>query len=69
MLYPQYQTNVSLWPYSWMKQGDSGGPLVLNNKVVGVVNFGPIPCGNGYPDGFANVAYLYDWIKSNTQEN
>lgn len=52
-----------------MKQGDSGGPLVLNNKVVGVVNFGPIPCGNGYPDGFANVAYLYDWIKSNTQEN
>jgi len=45
--------------------GDSGGPLVFKNKVVGVVNFG-MPCARGAPDGYASVAYLYDWIKQHT---
>lgn len=42
--------------------GDSGGPLVLGNQVVGVVNFG-VPCALGYPDAFAKVSYLYDWVQ------
>lgn len=52
-----------------MLQGDSGGPLVLNKKVVGVVNYGSSNCGDRFPNIFGNVAYLYDWIKTNMQEN
>lgn len=50
-----------------MLQGDSGGPLVHNNKVIGIVGFRLDTCGGDWPDIFANVAYLYDWIKAHTQ--
>jgi hypothetical protein len=41
--------------------GDSGGPLVRNNKLIGVVSFGPEcpPAGIG---AYANVNYFSDWI-------
>ena len=41
--------------------GDSGGPLVRNNKLIGVVSFGPDcpPAGIG---AYANVNYFSDWI-------
>ncbi|XP_014204438.1 chymotrypsin-1-like [Copidosoma floridanum] len=44
--------------------GDSGSPLVNEDGVqVGIVSFG-MPCGNGYPDVYTNVAYYAKWINS-----
>jgi len=48
--------------------GDSGGPLVFNNKLIGVVNWG-VPCALGYPDAYAKVSYLYNWVSNKTQSN
>jgi len=50
--------------------GDSGGPLTWKDsdgivKVVGVISWGPTPCGVGlFPDVYAKVAAQLDWIQS-----
>ncbi|XP_061398828.1 trypsin delta-like [Musca vetustissima] len=46
--------------------GDSGGPAVYNNELVGVTNFVVGGCGSRFPDGYANVAYHYSFIKNNS---
>ncbi|KAB7505503.1 Serine protease easter [Armadillidium nasatum] len=52
--------------------GDSGGPLVMSAEngppfyQVGIVSFGPFPCGqNGLPGVYASVADYRDWIINN----
>uniref|UniRef100_A0A1I8NZT7 Peptidase S1 domain-containing protein n=1 Tax=Stomoxys calcitrans TaxID=35570 RepID=A0A1I8NZT7_STOCA len=45
--------------------GDSGGPAVYKNELVGVTNYVVAGCASAYPDGYANVAYHYNWLKSN----
>lgn len=58
-------------------QGDSGGPLMgvsMNANVqfwylVGLVSFGPTPCGQeGWPGVYTNVAKYVDWIEENLQQ-
>lgn len=53
-------------------QGDSGGPLLIANKnanadldrLVGIVSFGPRPCGTGsIPGVYTRVSSFSDWIK------
>ncbi|XP_060535677.1 coagulation factor IX-like [Cylas formicarius] len=46
--------------------GDSGGPLVYNNKVIGVVSYGPEHCV-GEPDIFTKVSNYLDWIHGKMQ--
>ncbi|XP_073833442.1 serine protease SP24D-like [Musca autumnalis] len=46
--------------------GDSGGPAVYNNELVGVTNYVVGGCGSRYPDGYANAAYHYSFIKNNS---
>uniref|UniRef100_A0A182FNB4 Uncharacterized protein n=1 Tax=Anopheles albimanus TaxID=7167 RepID=A0A182FNB4_ANOAL len=36
-------------------RGDSGGPLVCNNRLYGIVSFGPRDCNGAIPDGFAKI--------------
>ncbi|XP_028042611.1 phenoloxidase-activating enzyme-like, partial [Bombyx mandarina] len=50
-------------------KGDSGGPLMYENgrqyEVVGVVSFGPTPCGLPDIPGVYTKVYEYlDWIRS-----
>ncbi|XP_023950486.2 phenoloxidase-activating enzyme [Bicyclus anynana] len=50
-------------------KGDSGGPLMLDNgrlyEVVGVVSFGPTPCGMENVPGVYTKVYEYmPWIRS-----
>ncbi|XP_073833446.1 chymotrypsin-1-like [Musca autumnalis] len=47
--------------------GDSGGPAVYNSDLVGVANYGVDGCGSRYADGFASVAYQYNWLISNSR--
>jgi len=42
--------------------GDSGGPLVSGDEVVGLANWAVL-CARGFPDGFARISYLYDWVQ------
>ncbi|KAJ9598920.1 hypothetical protein L9F63_026542 [Diploptera punctata] len=46
--------------------GDSGGPLVSNGKLVGVASFVIGSCAAGFPDVYADVAYLRNWVESVT---
>ena len=56
-------------------QGDSGGPLMgqdLSNPLqpywylVGVVSFGPTPCGaESWPGVYTRVSDYIDWIQTN----
>lgn len=55
-------------------RGDSGGPLMGPHGpgqawvVVGVVSYGPTPCGlQGWPGVYTRVGYYVDWILSNMQ--
>ncbi|KAJ8721367.1 hypothetical protein PYW07_002142 [Mythimna separata] len=51
-------------------RGDSGGPLMKRRpegvwESVGVVSFGPTPCGSdGWPGVYTSVARYVDWIKN-----
>lgn len=42
---------------------------MYNGKVMGVAGFVIGGCGSSYPDGYAEVAYHYDWIERNINEN
>lgn len=56
-------------------RGDSGGPLMalfadenqdINWYCVGVVSFGPSPCGmKGWPGVYTRVANYVEWIIKN----
>ncbi|XP_028161612.1 phenoloxidase-activating enzyme-like [Ostrinia furnacalis] len=53
-------------------KGDSGGPLMFENgkiyEVLGVVSFGPTPCGmEDIPGVYSKVHSYLDWIKGNIQ--
>ena len=46
-------------------QGDSGGPLVSGGKLVGIVSWARSDCTpdtQNFPNAYANVAVLYDWL-------
>ncbi|XP_072743936.1 chymotrypsin-2-like [Anoplolepis gracilipes] len=49
-----------------MCNGDSGSPLVADDVLVGLVSFGMLPCGSGFPDVFTRVFYYRTWITSHT---
>jgi secreted trypsin-like serine protease len=45
---------------------DSGGPLVTGaNTQIGILSWGVLPCGSGFPDGFDRVADFRTWILNN----
>jgi secreted trypsin-like serine protease len=47
-------------------QGDSGGPLYVDNRLVGLVSWGPIPCGEyGQPAVYSRVIPFLDWLDVN----
>ncbi|CRL06219.1 CLUMA_CG018891, isoform A [Clunio marinus] len=47
--------------------GDSGGPLVTGtNTQIGILSWGVLPCGSGFPDGFDRVSDFRTWIINNT---
>ncbi|XP_011690276.1 PREDICTED: uncharacterized protein LOC105451493 [Wasmannia auropunctata] len=45
-------------------QGDSGGPLISNGVQIGITSW-VMPCAQGYPDAYANVYHLRNFILSN----
>lgn len=45
--------------------GDSGGPLVQGNTQIGILSWGVLPCGGGFPDGFDRVSSFRAWILAN----
>ncbi|XP_063897067.1 phenoloxidase-activating enzyme [Helicoverpa armigera] len=50
-------------------KGDSGGPLMFEDgrtyEVIGVVSFGPVPCGmEGIPGVYSKVYEYLDWIRT-----
>ncbi|CAL1684659.1 unnamed protein product [Lasius platythorax] len=53
-----------------MCNGDSGSPLVDDDDdddvLVGLVSFGVLPCGSGFPDVFTRVFYYRTWINFHT---
>ncbi|GAB0088648.1 hypothetical protein DMENIID0001_031100 [Sergentomyia squamirostris] len=51
--------------------GDSGGPLVRkkDKKQIGVVSYGLVVCGSGYPDVFTRVSVFRPWINELTSLN
>jgi secreted trypsin-like serine protease len=47
--------------------GDSGGPYVKNGRVVGIVSWGLVPCGNaGAPSVYVKTSAYTNWITTNT---
>ncbi|KAL0109935.1 hypothetical protein PUN28_013525 [Cardiocondyla obscurior] len=42
--------------------GDSGGPLISNGVQIGLTSWG-LPCAQGKPDVYTDVAYHLDFIK------
>lgn len=58
-------------------RGDSGGPLMTSLSdtkrdvhvyVIGIVSFGPSPCGMpGWPGIYTNVAKYSQWIVNKLQ--
>ncbi|XP_055390296.1 arginine esterase-like [Condylostylus longicornis] len=65
--YKLHKTNLCTGPLIGGKgvtQGDSGGPLVQNNKIIGIVSWGKIPCGQpNSPSVFVRVSAFIDWIR------
>nr|UXW65968.1 Tyr p 6 allergen [Tyrophagus putrescentiae] len=57
----------ALAPSTQACNGDSGGPLVsANNKLTGIVSWGPSKCPPGeYMAVFTLPKYYQDWIKAN----
>ncbi|XP_073961108.1 phenoloxidase-activating enzyme-like isoform X2 [Choristoneura fumiferana] len=53
-------------------KGDSGGPLMYSDgnrfEVIGIVSFGPVPCGlENVPGVYTKVFEYITWIRSNIQ--
>ncbi|XP_017777362.1 PREDICTED: serine protease snake-like, partial [Nicrophorus vespilloides] len=51
--------------------GDSGGPLQKLNPnyistydIYGIISFGAVKCGSGFPSVSTRVSYYIDWIES-----
>ncbi|CAH2057796.1 unnamed protein product, partial [Iphiclides podalirius] len=76
--YNEPQFNMQLWGGQMCAggvagkdscKGDSGGPLMYENRrlfeVIGVVSFGPLPCGQMNVPGVYTKVYEYlPWIRS-----
>ncbi|XP_077292113.1 trypsin-7-like [Arctopsyche grandis] len=46
---------------------DSGGPLVVGDTQIGIVSWGPSPCGNSiYPGVYTKVSSFSTWINCYT---
>lgn len=46
-------------------QGDVGGPAIVDNKLLGVISFGPPVCGDlVMPTVFTKLGYYAKWINS-----
>ncbi|XP_034101555.2 trypsin delta-like [Drosophila albomicans] len=51
-------------PWKASCNGDSGGPLTYRGKLVGIVSFGPTPCGyTSHPGVYTDVVELRQWIE------
>lgn len=46
--------------------GDSGGPLVSDGYQIGVLSFGPEPCGPDKPNAYTSVPIYKSWISQET---